>query len=343
MENEIMEKILVSGGAGYIGSHTAIALLKAGYRPIVLDSLVTGHRAAVSEDIPFYLGDIADERLVSDIIEKEGISAVIHFAARSLVGESMQKPDIYFEENMVKTNRFVRTLFQHGVNKIVFSSTAAVYGNPEAIPIEEDSKTEPISPYGASKLMIENSFYWLEQAYGLKWIALRYFNAAGAALDGSLGEDHTPETHLIPLVLKTALGQREAVSIFGTDYNTPDGTCIRDYIHVLDLAEAHVGALAALEEGIPSGAYNVGTGSGYSVQEVIAMAEKVTGIHIPVMKAPRREGDPAILVAKVEKIQKALEWQPQYSDLETIIATAWQWHQKHPYGYGKDSNSSIHL
>ncbi|WP_019851321.1 UDP-glucose 4-epimerase GalE [Desulfitobacterium sp. PCE1] len=329
-----MKKILVSGGAGYIGSHTVQALSEAGYGPVVLDSLITGHREAVPGDIPFYQGDIADEDLVTDIIMKEKISAVIHFAARSLVGESVQKPDLYFKENTAKTNRFVSTVLQCGVSKIVFSSTAATYGNPEEIPIPEESQTKPINPYGASKLMIEQSFYWLEQAYGLKWIALRYFNAAGAAWDGALGEDHATETHLIPLVLKTALGQREAISIFGTDYNTPDGTCIRDYIHVLDLAEAHIRALEALDQGMECGAYNVGTGTGYSVREVIAIARKVTGIDIPVLEAPRREGDPDSLVAKVEKAQKILGWQARYSDLETIIKTAWQWHQKHPHGYG---------
>ncbi|HHY28166.1 MAG TPA: UDP-glucose 4-epimerase GalE [Desulfitobacterium dehalogenans] len=329
-----MKKILVSGGAGYIGSNTVQALAEAGYGPVVLDSLITGHREAVGKDVPFYQGDIADGGLVTEIINKEKISAVIHFAARSLVGESVQRPDLYFEENTAKTNHFVSTLLQGGVNTIVFSSTAAAYGNPEEIPIPEESRTEPINSYGASKLMIEQSFYWLEKAYGLKWMALRYFNAAGAVWNGSLGEDHTPETHLIPLVLKTALRQKEAISIFGTDYKTPDGTCIRDYIHVMDLAEAHIRALEALEQGVPCGAYNVGTGTGYSVREVITMAGKVTGIDIPVLEAPRREGDPDILVAKVEKIQRKLGWQARYSDLETIIKTAWQWHQKHPHGYG---------
>ncbi|AGA70571.1 UDP-glucose-4-epimerase [Desulfitobacterium dichloroeliminans LMG P-21439] len=329
-----MKAVLVSGGAGYIGSHTVQALSEAGYQPVVLDSLITGHREAVAKDIPFYQGDIADEGLVADIVKKERVSAVIHFAARSLVGESVQKPDLYFEENVAKTNRFVSTLLKCGVNKIVFSSTAATYGNPEVIPIPEQSKKEPINPYGASKLMIEQSFFWLEQAYGLKWIALRYFNAAGAALDGSLGEDHTTETHLIPLILKAALGQRQAISVFGTDYLTADGTCIRDYIHVLDLTEAHIRALEALDQGVACGAYNVGTGTGYSVREVVDMAKRVTGIDIPVVEAPRRDGDPDVLVAKVDKIQKRLGWQSRYSDLETIIKTAWGWHQKHPHGYG---------
>lgn len=334
-----MKKILVSGGAGYIGSHTVKALSEAGYGPVVLDSLITGHREAVDKDVPFYQGDIADDGLVLDIIKKEHISAVIHFAARSLVGESVQKPDLYFEENMAKTNRFLSTLLKGDVNKVVFSSTAATYGNPEEVPIPEESQTVPINPYGASKLMIEQILYWLERSYGLKWIALRYFNAAGAALDGALGEDHNPETHLIPLVLKTALGQRKVIPIFGTDYHTPDGTCIRDYIHVLDLAEAHILALEALDHGVACGAYNVGSGRGYSVREVIAVARRVTGVEIPVFEAPRREGDPDILVAKVEKVQKLLRWKARHSDLETIMKTAWRWHQKHPHGYKKYRNT----
>ncbi|MFZ3132397.1 MAG: UDP-glucose 4-epimerase GalE, partial [Desulfosporosinus sp.] len=240
-----MQTILVSGGAGYIGSHTVQALIDRGFKVVVVDSLVMGHIGAVSPQAIFYEGDISDSELIGQIVKDHQVDAVIHFAARSLIGESMIKPDLYFYENTAKTNRFVSTLLQHGVNKIVLSSTAATYGLPEVVPIPEASKTVPINPYGASKLMIEQSFYWLEQAYGLKWIALRYFNAAGASLDGSIGEDHTPETHLIPLVLKTALGQSEAISVFGTDYNTPDGSCIRDYIHVLDLAEAHISTLEA--------------------------------------------------------------------------------------------------
>lgn len=328
-----MQTILVSGGAGYIGSHTVQALIKRGFEVVVLDSLITGHQGAVSADAIFYEGDISDPELVGCIVKAHPVEAVIHFAARSLVGESMIKPDLYFYENTAKTNAFIATLLSQGVNKIVFSSTAATYGLPEEIPIPEASKTEPINPYGASKLMIEQSMYWMERAYGLKWIALRYFNAAGASFDGSIGEDHATETHLIPLVLKTALGQREAISVFGTDYGTPDGTCIRDYIHVADLAEAHILALEALEQGLESGAYNVGTGKGYSVREVINMAKKVTGLEIPVLDAPRREGDPDVLVAKVQKIETLLGWKARYSDLETIISTAWQWHKGHPLGY----------
>lgn len=327
-----MKTILVSGGAGYIGSHTVQALIERGFKVVVLDSLITGHRGAVSTDAIFYEGDISDTELIVRIVKEHQVDAVIHFAARSLVGESMIQPDLYFYENTAKTNTFIAALLSQGVNKIVFSSTAATYGLPEVIPIPETSKTEPINPYGASKLMIEQSMYWMEKAYGLKWIALRYFNAAGASLNGSIGEDHATETHLIPLVLKTALGQREAISVFGADYNTPDGTCIRDYIHVVDLAEAHILALEALEKGQVSGAYNVGTGKGYSVREVIDRAKKITGLEIPVIDAPRREGDPDVLVAKVQRIEKMLGWKARHSDLETIIASAWQWHKGHPLG-----------
>jgi UDP-glucose 4-epimerase len=329
----LLQTILVSGGAGYIGSQTVMTLLERGFQVVILDSLVTGYRGAISPQASFYEGDISDAELVGRIVKNHQVDAVIHFAARSLVGESMLKPDLYFYENTAKTNLFVSTLLQQGVNKLVFSSTAATYGLPEVVPIPEASQTVPINPYGASKLMIEQSYYWLEQAYGLKWIALRYFNAAGASLDGSIGEDHNPETHLIPLVLKTALGQREAISVFGTDYNTPDGTCIRDYIHVVDLAEAHILALEALAKGTESGCYNVGTGSGYSVREVIEMAKKVTGLDIPVIDAPRRVGDPDILVAKVDKIEELFGWKARYSDLETIISTSWNWHKNHPLGY----------
>ncbi|MDA8223431.1 UDP-glucose 4-epimerase GalE [Desulfosporosinus sp.] len=328
-----MESILVSGGAGYIGSHTVKTLLEQGYKPVVLDNLVTGHRQSVASNVPFFQGDIADSLLVRRIVEQEHVSAVIHFAARSLVGESAEKPDLYFEENTAKTNRFVSTLLESGVKRLIFSSTAATYGIPEEIPIPESAPTIPINPYGFSKLMIEQSFSWLEKAYGLEWIALRYFNAAGAALDGSLGEDHMPETHLIPLILKAALGQRPGINIFGTDYSTPDGTCIRDYIHVLDLAKAHILALEALGKGTQSGVYNVGTGSGFSVREVIETARRVTARTIPVVESPRRPGDPDRLVAKVDKINTLLGWSPQHSTLEQILESAWAWHLSHPNGY----------
>lgn len=328
-----MGTVLVTGGAGYIGSHTVKVLVEKGQNVVVLDSLVTGHREAVPKNVPFYQGDIADSNLVSNILREHSVESVIHFAARSLVAESVAKPDLYFHENTGKTTLLLSTLVQNGIKKVVFSSTAAVYGVPEQIPIPEHAPTSPINPYGLSKLMIEQSMYWLEQAYGLKWTALRYFNAAGAAFDGTIGEDHAPETHLIPLVLQAALGLREHVQIFGTDYDTPDGTCIRDYIHVLDLAEAHVKALEALENGASGRSYNVGTGKGYSVHEVIKTAERVTQRDINVMETERRPGDPAVLVAHVDDVTRELGWNPQYSDLETIIQTAWNWHSKHPNGY----------
>lgn len=336
-----MKNILVSGGAGYIGSHTARALVQQGYRAVVLDSLVTGHRQAVGPDMTFYQGDIADAALVRQIIVQEKISAVMHFAGRSLVGESIRKPDLYFGENTAKTNCFLATLLSEGVGEFVFSSSAAVYGIPEAIPIAEDADLNPINPYGLSKLMIEQSLAWLGKAYGLKWICLRYFNAVGASLDGALGEDHHPETHLIPLVLQTALGQRDCLDIYGADYATPDGTCIRDYIHVLDLAKAHILALQALAGGMADGIYNVGTGRGYSVREVIHTAGNVTDRPIPLRESPRRPGDPDRLVAKVDKIRDHFGWQPQYSTLEQIIESAWSWHRSHPDGYNTFNTQQI--
>lgn len=328
-----MQRVLVTGGAGYIGSHSVKVLKEQGFEVVVLDNLITGHKEAVPPKVPFYLGDISDGALLERIMEENPFSAVIHFAALSLVGESMVEPERYFEENTAKTNRFVANLLRLGVKNLVFSSTAATYGIPEVIPIPEETKPQPVNPYGLSKLMIEECLRWLEKAHGLRWIALRYFNAAGAALDGSIGEDHATETHLIPLILKTALGLRESISVFGTDYPTPDGTCIRDYVHVLDLAEAHILALAFLQDGGASGVFNVGTGIGYSVREVIEAAKRVTGADIPVVEADRRAGDPGILVAKTERIQKEMGWQPRYSDLETILATAWRWHSGHPQGY----------
>lgn len=328
-----MKNILVSGGAGYIGSVTARFLLERGYRIVVIDNLVTGHRKSVHPSIKFYYGDIADSAIVDKIVKAENINAVIHFASRSLVGESVMKPDLYFNENTAKTNAFVSQLLKSGVSRIIFSSSAATYGVPDLIPIPEDAPAIPINPYGLSKLMIEQSFAWLEKAYGLEWIALRYFNAAGAAFDGSIGEDHTTETHLIPLVLKTALNQRDAICVFGTDYSTFDGTCIRDYIHVVDLANAHILALEGFEKGIKSGVFNVGTGIGFSVREVINMAEQVTGKKIPVIESSRRPGDPERLIAKVEKIKKIIGWDHKNSSLEKIITDAWSWHQKNPNGY----------
>ncbi|MBH8597703.1 MULTISPECIES: UDP-glucose 4-epimerase GalE [unclassified Thermoactinomyces] len=330
-----MKSVLVTGGAGYIGSHTVRELKKRRIHVVVLDNLSTGHREAVQTPY-FYEGDIADESLVKEIVQKHRIDAVIHFAAKSLVSESVKKPDLYFRENTMKSCSFFETVIREGVRNIVFSSTAAVYGSAHSAPIREDDSLRPVNPYGQSKLKTEKYLQWAGANRGVKWVALRYFNAAGAALDGAIGEDHQPESHLIPLVLQTALGQRESVAIYGDDYPTPDGTCIRDYIHVLDLAVAHILALQALGEGhLPQNCYNVGTGSGYSVREIIDMAGRVTGKAIRSTIAPRREGDPPMLVADSKALREHLGWKPQYSDLQTIIMSAWKWHQTHPFGFEK--------
>lgn len=329
----MIKNILVAGGAGYIGSHTVRLLEEKGYTVVVLDSLITGNLKALGSNVKYYHGDIADRSLVLNIVKNENIEAVIHFAACSIVSDSIKHPDYYFTENVAKTNRFIASLIMGGVDKVVFSSSAATYGIPESVPISENALTQPVNPYGVSKLMIEQMLYWMELSYGFKWIALRYFNAAGAMLDGSMGEDHQEETHLIPIILKTALGQQKAVQVYGNDYNTPDGTCIRDYIHVLDLAEAHIAALKVLDKNPQSIIYNVGTGEGFSVSEVIEMAKKVSGIDIKVEIVKRRQGDPDQLVAKVDKIQSDLGWTTRYSQLETIINSAWEWHRKNPHGY----------
>lgn len=327
-----MASILVTGGAGYIGSHTVRHLMELGHEVVVLDNLQTGHREAVLTP-HLYVGDIADTDLIGEIVGKHRITAAVHFAALSLVGESMKVPTKYLEANTVKTQQFVQALVENEVRQIVFSSTAAVYGVPEHVPISEEAPTQPINPYGLSKLFIEQYLQMMETLHGLKWIALRYFNAAGASVDGKIGEAHDPETHLIPLVLQTALGQREDLQIFGNDYQTPDGTCIRDYIHVRDLADAHALALRALAAGASSGSYNVGTGCGYSVLEIIEAARRITGRAIPTVYAPRREGDPDELVAKVDKISRDLGFIATHSDLDTLIASAWNWHLNHPQGY----------
>ncbi|WP_368294593.1 UDP-glucose 4-epimerase GalE [Dehalobacter sp. TBBPA1] len=328
-----MRNVLVTGGAGYIGSHTVKVLLEKGFSVVVLDNLLTGHLKALGKEVKYYHGDIADRSLVLNIVKNENIEAVIHFAACSIVSDSIKRPDYYFTENVAKTNRFIASLLMGGVDKVVFSSTAAIYGIPYSVPIPEDAVTQPVNPYGVSKLMIEQMFYWMELSYGLKWVALRYFNAAGAMLDGSIGEDHEQETHLIPLVLKTALGQQKSIDVFGDDYQTPDGTCIRDYIHVLDLAEAHIAALYTLEKVNKGVVYNVGTGTGYSVKEVIDMAKRITGKNIHVQLAARRQGDPDMLIAKVDKIKSELTWLPHYSGMDTIIGSAWEWLSKNPKGY----------
>lgn len=324
--------ILVTGGAGYIGSHTVKELMKYSTKAIVYDSLVKGHQEAVS-GVPLVVGDILDEQILDKAFKEFNIDAVIHFAAYSLVGESMADPQQYYHNNICGTLNLLKVMLKNKVNRIVFSSTAAVYGEPTEIPISEDSPKIPTNVYGKTKLMIENILEDYERAYGLKYISLRYFNAAGADESGEIGEDHTPETHLIPLVLQTALGKRDNIAVFGNDYPTPDGTCIRDYIHVTDLACAHVLALQALEQGSDSRVYNLGNGSGFSVKEVIETAEKVTGTRINTRRSSRRPGDPAVLVASSERIKKELGWKPRYPHLDQIITTAWKWHKTHPDGF----------
>ncbi len=326
--------ILVCGGAGYVGSHTAHALRDAGYDCVILDNLSKGHREAV-EGFDLIQGDLWDTELLNRIFEQYKIDGVIHFAAFSLVGESVTKPLDYYENNVGATHNLLKAMLAHGVNKIVFSSTAATYGEPERIPIKETDRTFPTNPYGETKLAIEKMFKWSDAAYGLKYVCLRYFNAAGAQPDGEIGEDHSPETHLIPLVLQTALGKRDCIKIFGDDYDTKDGTCVRDYVHVCDLASAHILALQRLINGGESGIFNLGSSTGFSNLEVIETARRVTGINFKSEMAPRRPGDPAVLVASSDAARSELGWKPTRSDIETIIADAWNWHIGHPDGYRK--------
>jgi UDP-arabinose 4-epimerase len=319
--------VLVTGGAGYIGSHTCKALSRAGYTPIVYDNLSYGHEWAVKWG-PFERGDILDRARLDAVIEKHRPAAVLHFAAFAYVGESVTDPAKYYRNNTVGSLSLLEAMRAGGVRDIVFSSTCATYGMPDALPIAETTQQRPINPYGASKLMVERMLADFGPAYGMGFTALRYFNAAGADPDGEIGEDHDPETHLIPLVLDAASGRRENISVFGTDYETPDGTCIRDYIHVADLAQAHVLALKALREGGASDFYNLGNERGFSVREVIAAAERATGLNVPVKETGRREGDPAALVADATKARQTLGWTPQHADLDDMMRTAWAWHQK---------------
>jgi len=318
-------RVLVTGGAGYIGSQTAKALARAGHEVVVLDNLATGHREAVKWG-PLIEGDLGDKELLGKIFREQRIEAVLHFAASLLVGESVTDPQKYFWNNVVNTLVLLDVMKVSSVKHIVFSSSAAVYGSPEKVPIPEDHPKAPVSPYGDSKLCMERAIRWYGVAYGLRGVSLRYFNAAGADLDGELGEEHDPESHLIPLVIKAALGQRAEVEIFGTDYPTPDGTAIRDYIHVVDLADAHVRALEYLADGGETVELNLGTGEGHSVREVVAGVGKLCDERVPAKDAPRRAGDPAVLVADPTKAQRLLDWHPQYSDLDTIIQSAWKWH-----------------
>lgn len=315
--------ILVFGGAGYIGSHTVKHLLDNGYECVVADNLIYGHREAVDKRAEFVHADLLNPISIREVFKNRKIDAVIHFAAFTYVGESVSDPQKYYINNVVGTTNLLNVMLENGVKKIVFSSTCATYGEPQYTPIDEKHPQNPINPYGRTKLMIEQIFADYERAYGLKHIALRYFNAAGCAKDGSIGESHTPETHLIPLVLKAIKGEREKISVFGTDYDTPDGTCIRDYIHVEDLALAHRLAVEKLDE--YSGCLNLGTGVGTSVKEIIDAAEKVSGKKCPVEYGPRRAGDPAKLYADNQKVKKILGWQPSYDNIEDIIRTAWNW------------------
>lgn len=325
---------LVLGGAGYIGSHTVDRLIEKGEKTIVVDSLVTGHRQAVNKDAKFYQGDIADKDFMRQVFkENSDIDAVIHFAAYSLVAESMKKPLKYFDNNTAGMVKLLEVMNEFSIDKIVFSSTAATYGIPEEVPIKETTPQNPINPYGESKLMMEKIMRWADKAYGIKFVPLRYFNVAGAKPDGSIGEDHMPETHLLPIVLQVAMGKRDKLQIFGDDYNTPDGTNIRDYVHPLDLADAHILAVDYLKAGNPSAAFNLGSSTGFSNREILEAARKVTNKEIPAEIAPRRGGDPDVLVASSTKAREVLGWKPQFDDISKIIETAWKWHTLHPEGY----------
>ncbi len=317
--------VLVVGGAGYIGSHMVKSLLDNGSGVVTLDDLSTGYRELVSGG-EFYKGRMNDHALLDKIFSENRINAVMHFAAYSLVGESVADPLKYYKNNICGTMGLIRGMLRNGVNKIIFSSTAAVYGEPDETPITEEHRARPTNPYGATKIAVERMLQDCDTAYGLKYVSLRYFNAAGADESGKIGERHEPESHLIPLIFKAAAGERKNISIFGTDYPTPDGTCIRDYIHVNDLARAHSLALEALVAGRPSAVYNLGNSKGYSVNEVINIAKRITGLPISVVESGRRPGDPAVLIASSDKIKKELGWKPRHEDLETIISTAWKWH-----------------
>lgn len=330
---------LVVGGAGYIGSHAVYQLIDRGEDVVVIDNLETGHREALHPKARFYEGDIRDRAFLNTVFTNETIEQVVHFAANSLVGESMQNPLKYYDNNVFGTQCLLEAMVAHGAKRIVFSSTAATYGEQELMPITETAETRPTSTYGETKLAMEKMIRWTEAAHGLRYVSLRYFNVAGARQGGVIGEDHQPETHLLPLVLEVANGRREAISIFGTDYPTPDGTCIRDYIHVEDLIEAHLLALRYLEEGGASDVFNLGSSTGFSVEEMIEEARAVTGHAIPTIEQARRAGDPPRLIASSAKAMRILGWEPSRTDVKRIIQDAWDWHRTHPNGYKTEVTS----
>jgi UDP-glucose 4-epimerase len=325
--------ILVLGGAGYIGSHAVYQLIDQNYEAVVVDNLQTGHRGAVHPEAKFYQGDIRDKEFLRSVFEKESIDGVLHFAANSLVGESMEDPLKYFNNNVYGTQVLLEVMTEFNVKNIVFSSTAATYGEQKTMPITEEMPASPTNAYGETKLTMEKIMKWCETAHDLKYVSLRYFNVAGARSTGEIGEDHQPETHLIPIILQVALGQREHIAIFGDDYDTEDGTCIRDYIHVEDLIDAHLLALKYLQNAGKSEIINLGSGQGFSVKEMIEAVREVTGHDIPAKVVPRRSGDPSTLIASSQKAKTVLGWNPQRTSIKKIIEDAWSWHQAHPRGY----------
>jgi UDP-glucose 4-epimerase len=322
-------KLLVTGGAGYIGSVTVEQLIHSGHSVVVFDNLYQGHAGAVHPEATFVQGDLADKSAIDAVLAKHRPDGIMHFASHTLVGESWDKPFLYLRDNIVNGLNLLQSAVEHGVGRFILSSTANLFDEPERLPIAEMERIVPGSPYGESKHILERYLYWLDRIYGFRYACLRYFNACGATEER--GEDHDPETHLIPLVLQVALGQRDKITIFGDDYNTPDGTCVRDYIHVVDLAQAHILALQALDNG--SRKYNLGNGRGYSVKEVIDTARQVTGHPIPAVIGPRRPGDPDVLIASSETINHDLGWEPKFPRLRDMIESAWKWHVAHPYGY----------
>lgn len=329
-------KVLVLGGAGYIGSHTVYELINKKHEVVIIDNLETGYKQAVHKDAKFYEGDLRDKKFLNEVFKKEkDIDGIIHFAANSLVGESMENPLKYYDNNLLGTKVLLETMIENNIDKIVFSSTAATYGEPENIPILESDKTDPTNTYGETKLAMEKMFKWVSKAHNLNYVSLRYFNACGAYMDGSIGEAHNPETHLIPIILQAANGIREQINIFGDDYDTKDGTCIRDYIHVSDLADAHILAMEYLIKGGESNIFNLGNGVGFTVKEVIETARKVTGKDIKAVVSERRAGDPATLVASSKKAKDILGWNPTRDSLEEIIKSAWKWHSLNPKGFDK--------